>query len=490
MKVNIPEFGVLQFSRAIKSVVEDAFGYVRIKGEITGFKKVTSGHLYFSLKEENATISAVCFRNSALNLAIEVGDGLQVIASGKVTTYDGRSNYQIVVDKIEIAGIGAILEMLEKRKYKLTREGLFDVIHKKKLPYFPKIIGVITSPTGAVIEDIKNRINARCPSTILLYGVSVQGEKAVSEICAGIKYFNSLKHNQPEILIIARGGGSFEDLLPFNDEELVRCAFKSEIPIISAIGHETDNCLLDLVADVRAPTPTASAEIATVMLSDIKNQFVNLNQRLEVLINKFFHENINHLKNLERFILSPKNIIEKQQKITEDNSKKIQFLIDKFFEDNFQHLKNLQRFIVNPQNIIEKQQKITDENFKKIQFLVDNFIGNNFNKIHNFRISSQSILQKINFNNQKLENQFKTISSKVESYININETAFKNLQKSLITNHYQNILKRGFVLVKNSQNQLIDSVKKIQKNDLINIEFHDGKSEAQITVANSSKFNY
>ena len=437
MKINIPEFSVSQFSRAIKSAVEDAFGYVRIRGEITGFKKANSGHLYFSLKEENSIVGAVCFRNSAQNLNFEIADGLQVCVSGKVTTFEGRSNYQIIIEKIEIAGLGAILEMLEKRKQKLANEGLFDVTYKKSLPYFPRIIGVITSASGAVIEDIKNRINARCPTTILLYSVTVQGEKAVSEICGGIKYFNSLKQNRPDILIIARGGGSFEDLIIFNDEELVRCAFKSDIPIISAIGHETDHCLLDLVADVRAPTPTAAAEIATIVLSDVKNQIFNLDQRLNILLNKFFVENFNHINNLSRFIVSPKNMLSQQQK-------------------------NL------------------EEIHKKITFLLDNFIANKISKINNFRISPQFIVQKINHHNQQVDNQFLIVFRRLESYVLQNETAFKNLQKSLTTNHYQNILKRGFVLIKNSQNQLIDSVSKIQKDQLINIEFGDGKAQAKI----------
>jgi exodeoxyribonuclease VII large subunit len=238
-------------------------------------------------------------------------------------------------------------------------------------------------------------------------------------------------------LIVARGGGSFEDLLIFNDEELVRCAFKSEIPIISAIGHETENCLLDLVADVRAPTPTASAEIATIMLSEVKNQIFNLNQRLNILVNKFFVENFNHINNLARFIVSPQNMLIQQQK-----------------------------------NLVERHNKIA--------FLLDNFINNKIGKINNFKISPQFILQKINHHNQQLNNQFSVLSRRLESYVLQNETALKNLQKSLTSNHYQNILKRGFVLIKNSQNQLIDSVSKIQKDQLINLEFGDGKAQGKI----------
>ena len=307
---NVPEFTVSEFSRSIKRTVEDAFGYVRIHGEISGFKKATSGHLYFTLKDENALLSAVCFRGAASGIAFDIGDGLQVCASGKITTYEGRSNYQIIVEKIEIAGVGAILEMIEKRRQKLFAEGLFDAIHKKPIPFFPKIIGVITSPTGAVIEDIKHRIEARCPTHIMLYPTSVQGEKAAAEIISGIKYFNNLKKNRPNVLIVARGGGSFEDLLCFSDENLVREVFKSEIPLISAVGHEVDTTLIDYVSDLRAPTPTAAAELATPILSDLKSQLNFCAEKLKFIPENFLDQNILCLKNLQRYLLDPRKIIE------------------------------------------------------------------------------------------------------------------------------------------------------------------------------------
>ena len=307
---NVPEFTVSEFSRSIKRTVEDAFGYVRIHGEISGFKKATSGHLYFTLKDENALLSAVCFRGAASGIAFDIGDGLQVCASGKITTYEGRSNYQIIVEKIEIAGVGAILEMIEKRRQKLFAEGLFDAIHKKPIPFFPKIIGVITSPTGAVIEDIKHRIEARCPTHIMLYPASVQGEKAAAEIISGIKYFNNLKKNRPNVLIVARGGGSFEDLLCFSDENLVREVFKSEIPLISAVGHEVDTTLIDYVSDLRAPTPTAAAELATPILSDLKSQLNFCAEKLKFIPENLLNQNILRLKNLQRYLLDPRKIIE------------------------------------------------------------------------------------------------------------------------------------------------------------------------------------
>jgi exodeoxyribonuclease VII large subunit len=199
---NVPEFSVSEFSASIKRVVEDAFGYVKIRGEITGFKRASSGHLYFSLKDEDAILSAVCFKNMADAVDFEVADGLQIVASGQITTYGGRSNYQIIVEKIEIAGIGAILEMIEKRRQKLAAEGFFDAVHKKEIPFFPRKIGVITSQTGAVIQDILHRVEARCPCFVLLYPVSVQGKEAPKQIIKAIKYFDKLKgENRPDVLL-------------------------------------------------------------------------------------------------------------------------------------------------------------------------------------------------------------------------------------------------------------------------------------------------
>ena len=310
MSQNIPQFTVAEFSKAIKLTVENAFGYVKISGEITGLKKASSGHLYFNLKEENSLLTAVCFRNQAKNIDFEIGDGLQICAYGQITVYEGRSNYQIIVDKIEIAGIGAILEMIEKRRQKLASEGLFDEVYKKPIPFFPRIVGVITSETGAVIEDIKHRIQDRCPLNLLLYPSAVQGDKAPLEIIAGIRYFNALKHNRPEVIIIARGGGSFEDLLAFNDENLVREVFKSEIPIISAVGHETDFTLIDFVADLRAPTPTASAEFVTPVLAELRQNLNNILRNIDNSKENYFKNKLQEILNLSKNIISPQKYLE------------------------------------------------------------------------------------------------------------------------------------------------------------------------------------
>jgi len=271
---NSPALSVSELSGALKRTIEGAFGQVRVRGEISGFKRHASGHCYFTLKDENACIDAVIWRSSAGALAFRPEDGAEVIATGKLTTYPGRSKYQIVVDRMELAGEGALLALLERRRKTLAAEGLFDVARKRKLPFLPQVIGVVTSPTGAVIRDILHRLEDRCPTRVILWPVAVQGEGAAAGIAEAIKGFPSLEP-RPDLLIVARGGGSIEDLWPFNEEEVVRAAAESPIPLISAVGHETDTTLIDYAADLRAPTPTAAAEIAVPVRSEL---FVQLNE--------------------------------------------------------------------------------------------------------------------------------------------------------------------------------------------------------------------
>ena len=432
MSQNIPQFSVAEFSKAIKLTIENAFGYVKISGEITGFKRASSGHLYFNLKEENAVLTAVCFRNQANAIDFEIGDGLQICASGKITSYEGRSNYQIIVDKIEIAGIGAILEMIEKRRKKLAEEGLFDAVYKKKLPFFPKIIGVITSETGAVIEDIKHRISNRCPLHLILYPSAVQGDKASREIIAGIKYFNGLKINRPEIIIIARGGGSFEDLLPFNDEDLVREVFKSEIPIISAVGHETDFTLIDFVADVRAPTPTAGAEFATPVLEDLKYNLKNLEKNINNSIDNFFIKNVTALRNLERNLLSPQ----------------------KFLENS--------------------QQKIINFS-EKIEYSAKNFIENNYLKIQKIAIKSDFIFERIKISQQKIFYNFEAIKKNIENNLIQKNIRLEGFASTIKSCNYQQMLERGFAVLKDKNNRLITSCEDLKNQQKFTIKMHDGE---------------
>ena len=265
---NAPAQSVSELSNALKRTVEDAFGLVRVRGEISGFKRHGSGHCYFTLKDDRACMDAVIWKGCANMLRFRPEDGIEVVATGKLTTYPGRSKYQIVVDKLELAGQGALMALLDRRRRALAAEGLFDAERKKRLPFLPRTIGVVTSPTGAVIRDILHRLADRCPSHVIVWPVAVQGEGAAAQVAAAVRGFDAMEKG-PDLVIVARGGGSIEDLWAFNEEEVVRAVSECAIPIISAVGHETDTTLCDFAADMRAPTPTAAAELAVPVRAEL-----------------------------------------------------------------------------------------------------------------------------------------------------------------------------------------------------------------------------
>ena len=269
---------VSELAGSIKRSIEQGFGRVRVRGEISGFKRHASGHCYFTLKDDAACIDAVIWRSGAGTLAFRPEDGAEVIATGKLTTYPGRSKYQIVVDRMELAGEGALMALLDNRRRALAAEGLFDAARKRRLPFLPRVIGVVTSPTGAVIRDILHRLEDRCPTQVIVWPVPVQGEGASARIAAAIRGFPAMQP-RPDLLIVARGGGSIEDLWAFNEEEVVRAAAESPIPLISAVGHETDTTLIDHAADLRAPTPTAAAELAVPVRAELIAQLDELMAR-------------------------------------------------------------------------------------------------------------------------------------------------------------------------------------------------------------------
>src|SRR3954462_5479565 len=293
--INAPEFTVSELSSALKRTVEDAYGHVRVRGEISGFRGPhSSGHCYFALKDESAKIEAVIWRTTHARMRFRPQEGLEVIATGKLTTYPGSSKYQIVIEALEPAGIGALMALMEARKKKLAAEGLFDEARKQLLPWLPEVIGVVTSPTGAVIRDILHRLSDRFPRRVLLWPVAVQGEGAAAQIAAAIEGFNALPPGgavpRPDLLIVARGGGSLEDLMAFNEEIVVRAAAASAIPLISAVGHETDNTLIDHAADRRAPTPTAAAEMAVPVRLDLVAELSGKTARLSGGLARLFSE--------------------------------------------------------------------------------------------------------------------------------------------------------------------------------------------------------
>jgi exodeoxyribonuclease VII large subunit len=313
LRSNLPEYSVSEISLLLKRTVEQNFSYVRVRGEISGFKRHSSGHCYLALKDEEAVLDAVIWRQTAARLGLKPEDGMEVVCSGRLTTYPGRSKYQLVIESVELAGIGALLKLLEERKKKLEAEGLFAEARKKKLPYLPLVIGVVTSPTGAVLRDILHRLNDRFPRRVLVWPVAVQGDGAAEQVAAAIAGFNALAPGgaipRPDLLIVARGGGSLEDLMAFNEEIVVRAAAASRIPLISAVGHETDTTLIDFASDRRAPTPTAAAEIAVPVRLELIADIAAKAMRLSTALARWLNERRTHLSGLARGLPDPASLI-------------------------------------------------------------------------------------------------------------------------------------------------------------------------------------
>ncbi len=315
-------FSVSDASAMLKGVVENAFPRIKIRGELSQITRATSGHIYMTIKDAGAAISVIIWRSTPVNFKLE--DGMEVIITGRFTTYPARSNYQIIVSEIEMAGVGAILKMLEERKQRLAREGLFDASRKKPLPHLPQTIGVVTSPTGAAFQDIQNRLRERFPVRVLLYPATVQGNTAAVEVAAGIEYFNRMKN--VDVIIVARGGGSLEDLLPFSEEIVVRAAAASEIPLISGVGHEPDWMLIDFAADVRAPTPTGAAEMVVPTKISLIQDLDNLWHRMS---GTFATRLINAKSRLDAInIKSPKQLVMEQTQRLDDIGRTLGIIIN------------------------------------------------------------------------------------------------------------------------------------------------------------------
>jgi exodeoxyribonuclease VII large subunit len=327
LRANLPEYTVSELSAALKRSIEQGFSYVRVRGEISGFKRHASGHCYLALKDAEAVLDAVCWRSTALRLPLKPEDGMEVVCTGRLTTYPGRSKYQLVIETIELAGIGALLKMLEERRKRLAAEGLFAEDRKKKLPFLPRVIGVVTSPSGAVIRDILHRLNDRFPRHVLLWPVAVQGEGAAEQVAAAIDGFNALSPGgrvpRPDLLIVARGGGSLEDLMPFNEEIVVRAAAASRIPLISAVGHETDTTLIDHASDRRAPTPSAAAEIAVPVRLDLLSELEAKAVRLKRGWSRALGECRTRLEGLARGLPQPRSILEGARQRLDDRAERL-----------------------------------------------------------------------------------------------------------------------------------------------------------------------
>lgn len=353
------EYSVSELSFEIKRYIENTFGKVRVKGEIFGGKRADSGHWYLSLKDENAQLSAVIWKGVAARLPFKPEDGLEVIATGKITTFAGKSSYQMIIDSLEISGTGALLKLLEERKQKFAAEGLFDAAHKKKIPFLPQTIGVVTSPTGAVIRDIIHRVSDRFPSHILLWPSLVQGEGAAEQVARAIKGFNALPRNgkirRPDVIVVARGGGSLEDLWAFNEEVVIRAVYESEIPIISAVGHETDTMLIDYAADIRAPTPTGAAEFAVPVRTELQSRLSTIQSRMYSAIGHYLSERSNILQGLNRGIPNLEQILAESRQKLDDRVERLQIAIKNCLQNKCSQIELISLKPYYIQNILQRQ---------------------------------------------------------------------------------------------------------------------------------------
>jgi len=353
---NLPEFTVAEISKLVKKTVEDTFGQVRVRGEISECKFHSSGHIYITLKDESACLAAVCWRGNSGRLGVKPETGMEVICTGRLTTYMGQSKYQLVIESIALAGIGALLKLLEDRKNKLAAEGLFDPARKQELPFLPDVIGVVTSPTGAVIRDILHRLDDRFPRHVLVWPVAVQGEVAAAQIAAAIEGFNNLPDNgpvpKPDLLIVARGGGSVEDLMPFNEEIVVRAAAASFIPLISAVGHETDTTLIDFAADVRAPTPTAAAEMAVPVRDNLLAQVMDDGRRLWDCMHRALIERRERLELLSRALGDPVRALEPLAQRLDEKAERFRLAWQSYFERRLGRLLEAAGKLRHPRDIL------------------------------------------------------------------------------------------------------------------------------------------
>lgn len=319
---NLTALSVTELSAQLKRTVEDRFGHVRLRGEISGFKRAASGHVYLCLKDDSALIDGVMWKGTAGRLAFRPEDGLDVVVTGKVTTYPGRSKYQIVIESMELAGEGALMQLFEKLKARLSEEGLFDPAKRRPIPMLPNVIGVVTSPTGAVIRDILHRLADRFPSRVVIWPVLVQGEGAAAQVANAVRGFGALPSDgpipRPDVLIVARGGGSIEDLWTFNEEVVVRAVAASPIPIISAVGHETDTTLCDFAADLRAPTPTAAAEMAVPVRADLIAQVAELDARMQRCLRRGLDRSRERLEAQRRLLPRPDVLLAQARQRADD----------------------------------------------------------------------------------------------------------------------------------------------------------------------------
>ena len=436
---NAPEFSVSELSSVLKRMIEGEFSNVRIRGEVGRVSRPASGHLYFDLKDDKSVIASVTWKGQASKLVTQPEEGLEVVATGKITTFAGQSRYQMIVSEMSVAGIGALMAQLEKRKKKLEAEGLFDKSIKKEIPYLPEIIGVVTSPSGAVIQDILHRLSDRFPRKVLLWPVAVQGERCAPDVAAAINGFNRLTPGgampRPELIIVARGGGSIEDLWGFNEESVVRAAAESEIPLISAVGHETDTTLIDFASDLRAPTPTAAAEYAVPVRADLMGWLSSMDERRVRSLSAGLEIKRQRLKDLSRGLPAPDELVAMSTQRLDSISER------------------LPRALITVSN-------------NKRTMLLQTSAGLRGSLLKNKLVDRSEVINRF----------VKSIQSNMKVIIQRNQSALESLERLRQTLGYEATLQRGYAVIRNENGGIVTSVKVADVSKSLEIEFQDGKT--------------
>ena len=480
--INEPEFSVSEISNAIKRLIEEEFSYVRIRGEIGRVSLPRSGHVYLDLKDEKSVIAGVIWKGVADKLMTKPEEGMEVIARGRVTTFGGQSKYQIIIDDLRPAGVGALMAMLEKRKKQFQAEGIFNQEHKKPLPFLPEIIGVITSPSGAVIKDILHRLSDRFPRKVTLWPVAVQGDNCAREVSRAIDGFNSLTVQNPliapDLIIVARGGGSIEDLWGFNEELVVRSAFKSTIPLISAIGHETDTTLLDYVADVRAPTPSAAAEMAVPVRHELLALIDANEARLSRALSQVLLNRSQRLLDISRSLPRVFGLLEGPTQRLDSISTRLPISLTSSVKLKKSRLFELSTGI-KPTSLImrlENSQSKFELQAKQLKTLLGYCIdlrkqtlGSLFSRIENLSLKREILHEQKNLKDLSLR-----VRKAYETSLTNLETKLQAIDRLRETLGYRETLNRGYAVIRSGDNVITEKAKALYETNL-SIEFRDGE---------------
>jgi exodeoxyribonuclease VII large subunit len=480
---NVAEFSVSELSSALRRTLEDAYGFVRVRGEVSGFKRHSSGHCYFALKDEGACIDAVLWRSAARRLAFQPEDGLEVVASGRITTYAQRSKYQLMVEQMAPAGVGALMALLEERKRRLAAEGLFALERKRPLPFLPEVVGVVTSPTGAVIRDILHRLAERFPRRVLLWPVAVQGEQAAAQVAAAIEGFNRLPAGgavpRPDVLIVARGGGSLEDLWAFNEEVVVRAAAASAIPLIAAVGHETDTTLIDLAADLRAPTPTAAAERAVPVRLELVQRLHGLAGRLTEGTQRDLAGRAQLVAGLARGLPQPVSLLAQAAQRLDDRAEGLPRAMDGLLERRRWQVAELASRLRSPAQLLQDATHRLHRPADRLAWLLESTLRDHARQVARFaaRLRVDGIADRLPRHRSALGDLAARQERAIGRQLGDVGQRVRTLASLLEGLSYQGTLARGFALVRGERG-LVRSAAVARAEPVLELEFADGRMRA------------